>query len=126
MVQLQTPPPSPEAGPEHCSDALAGSPLKSFSAYDIEHLSGEMLHELEEALKSAFPNVSMLERMVVATFGKNLIETVGGSNLTEVVFNLIKWTRQSGCLRELIVNAHTSNPENYKLRVFVQKIGLVE
>lgn len=79
-------------------------------------LNPKQIKQLDDALKSAFPDLDDLERMVLYQFGKNLAEIAEGNNLATVTFRLIKWARATGCVAELITKAHTENPGNELLK----------
>ncbi|MEH2456804.1 effector-associated domain EAD1-containing protein [Nostoc sp.] len=61
-------------------------------------LTGIQRKELLLAIISAYPNEADLEIMVSFELEENLNAIAGGNNLTEVVFNLIKWANSRGKL----------------------------
>ena len=87
----------------------------------MDEINGEQHKQLEEALSSAFPSMASLERMVTYCLDEDLSKIAGGSNLSEVIYNLIKWAGAQGRLDELIIKAHQQNPGNAKIKSFHDK-----
>ena len=85
-------------------------------------LKGSERERLGEAIISAYPSKPDLEMMVSYQLDKNLDAIAGGNNLTQVVFNLIKWAESRGKLENLIEAASKENPGNRDLREFQESI----
>ena len=79
-------------------------------------LSGEQRQKLQDALISAFPSKASLEQMLSLKLNKNLDRVAGGTNLNEVVFNLIKAAEAENWVEELICAAREQNPGNQSLK----------
>ncbi|KST67302.1 toll/interleukin-1 receptor domain-containing protein [Mastigocoleus testarum] len=79
-------------------------------------LSGEQRQKLRDALISAFPSKASLEQMLAFQLNKNLDVIAGGTNLKEVVFNLIKTADAEGWVEKLIYAAREENPGNQSLK----------
>jgi hypothetical protein len=77
--------------------------------------------ELKEALLSAFPAPGELQQVVAFKLGKNLSVIAGGSNYSEVVFNLIRWAEAHEKIDSLLIGARQMNPGNSRLRVFEEQ-----
>src|SRR5579871_2100902 len=86
-------------------------------------LTGKQVDQLHQAICSAFPSSSSLEMMVRTKLEKNLSDIAGGTNLTEIVFNLIKWAEAQGKLQELVQKAYETIPDNPKLRRFSAQLS---
>jgi formylglycine-generating enzyme required for sulfatase activity len=84
----------------------------------VKELKGNKLRELEEALVSAFPTRTALERMLKHRLDEELDQIVGNSNLTDIVFELIKWAQAHGRIDELLHGAIQENPDNSELKKF--------
>ncbi|HKP52684.1 MAG TPA: effector-associated domain EAD1-containing protein [Chloroflexia bacterium] len=80
--------------------------------------TGEPPQQLFDALLSAFPKKEALEQMVFLGLGENLA-TFASGNLRKMVLDLIQWAEAHGRLEDLIRVAHSNNPQNPKLAVFV-------
>lgn len=76
---------------------------------------------LHEALLSAFPSASDLERMVRFGLGENLHTIAGDRNLQATVFDLLTWAQAQGRLSELIIEAGKANSSNPELRAWMQE-----
>lgn len=74
-------------------------------------LSKEQYAALQQALLSAYTR-DTLTRMLRFELDTNLNNIVGGSNFSEIVFNLIDWAEQQGRTQELIQKAHETVPGN--------------
>ncbi|WP_414622771.1 CHAT domain-containing protein [Calothrix sp. CCY 0018] len=85
-------------------------------------VSGQQYKKLYDALIDAFPNKASLEQMLAFELDKNLDTIVGGSNLTEVVFILIKTAEADGWLEDLIDAARKSNPTNLQLTAIAEEL----
>ncbi|MCC5640434.1 GUN4 domain-containing protein [Nostoc sp. CHAB 5844] len=74
-----------------------------------------LLKDVCDALIDAFPDKSSLEQMLYFELNKNLNVIAGGSNLKEIIFNLIRAAQSQGWLLELVSAARKSNPRNSRL-----------
>ncbi len=86
-----------------------------------KELSGKNRKEIREAIMNAYPSISKLKIMVDEELDRNLDE-IGGSNLEEVVFNLIKTADSCGWVKELTIGACNSNPGNEQLKILKEKL----
>ncbi len=68
----------------------------------MKKLSGEQRKKLRKGLLSAYPSIPNLKMMVDDELGHNLDAIAGGSNLQEVVFNLIITAESEGWLEKLV------------------------
>ena len=84
-------------------------------------LSGRQHSALANALLSAFPTQTALERMVKYSLGKGLAEIATGDNLREIVFRLVQWAESQGQIGKLLTKAHNSNPQNPELNKIYQE-----
>lgn len=84
----------------------------------MKKLSGNEFEDLQKALISAFPNQTALEQMVKFCLDRDLAEIAAGINLSETIFELIKWAETYGQLNKLITKAHQRNPQNPSLDEF--------
>ncbi len=75
-------------------------------------LTGQQFENLQIALLSAYRSESDLARMVRFSLDENLHSIAGGSNLSQVTFDLIQWAESNGRLDDLISGAYRSNPGN--------------
>jgi|GEM_PF-1416530 len=85
-------------------------------------LTGDQRKQLEEALLSAFPSKSDLERMVLDELGENLDVISSGESLKAVTFDLIKWANANGKLDDLVRGAKRANPGNPDLQTFIRDV----
>ena len=86
------------------------------------NLSGGQIAKLREALLSAFPREAQLERMLREQLNKNLKEIAGGSNLQEIVFEVIQRACSEGWIDKLIRAAYMSNSGNPALKALAQEL----
>jgi len=77
---------------------------------------GEKLKELRNAIIDAYPKAIKLEIMVSDKLNQNLHSIAGGENMTEVVFELIKWAESRGLLEKLVKAALEYNSGNEELQ----------
>ncbi|MBV6621440.1 MAG: formylglycine-generating enzyme family protein [Rivularia sp. (in: Bacteria)] len=84
----------------------------------VIRLSGDEHKKLRNAIISAYPAKVDLEIMVKEGLEENLNAIAGGENLTQVVFNLIKWAEARGELEKLITAAYNKNSGNPELQEF--------
>jgi len=91
---------------------------------DLE-LSGEERGTFREALTDAYPVWNDLRIMVSDQLDQSLPLIAAQGNQRHVAFELIEWARAHGKLATLIEGSRRANPENNKLFLFAQKIGLV-
>jgi hypothetical protein len=90
-------------------------------------LSGLHLQQLQQALVSAYPTPNSLAQMVRIRLDENLHTVAGSGDLSELVFNLIRWAEAGGRLTALVEGAHAANSGNPALDAFVTEVwqGLV-
>ncbi|MFK8101874.1 MAG: effector-associated domain EAD1-containing protein [Saprospiraceae bacterium] len=86
----------------------------------ITNLEKEQYEALEDALNSAFPSFDELTRMYKYTFGKNLELPPSGT----LVFKIIGQAEATGKVNQLIEGAFKANPENPKLKAFIDTIKI--
>lgn len=87
-------------------------------------LNGPQQKDLHNALMSAFPTRTALEKMLLFELDKHLEEIVSGANLSDSVFTLIRAALSQGWLEDLVFAAHDSNPGNTLLLNFFKKFYL--
>src|SRR5947209_17654034 len=87
-------------------------------------LDGRQRQQLHDALLGAFPTRSALEQMVDFGLDENLNKITGNSNLTDAVFELIRWAKARDRIEELIRTALRFNSRNAKLREFASQVGI--
>jgi hypothetical protein len=85
-----------------------------------DKLTGEQFKELQTALLDAFPSRQKMEQMVRIELHLNLDAIAGGSDLTDIYFNLIEWAEAQGRTAELVTNARKFNAGNPTLKNWVQ------
>jgi len=73
---------------------------------------------LQDALLCAFPTRTALAQMVRNGLGKNLATISDGSNLAQVVFELVEWAIAQQQLDDLLTAARATNPDNTALHSF--------
>src|SRR5437588_9473860 len=88
-------------------------------------LDGRQRQQLHDALLGAFPTRSALEQMVDYGLDENLNKIAGNSNLSDAVFELIRWAKARDRIEELIRAALQVNWRNSKLREFASEVGIV-
>ncbi len=76
------------------------------------NITSTVSQQVEEALLDAFPDRGSLERMVSHGLGENLAAITGGANLTQIIFELVRWAIAQNRLRSLIRGARQVNPRN--------------
>ncbi|MDJ0674840.1 MAG: effector-associated domain EAD1-containing protein [Calothrix sp. MO_167.B42] len=86
------------------------------------NLSGQQRKQLTQALLDAFPDKSSLEQMLLFELDKSLDTIAGGSNLQNIVFNLIKTSKSENWIEDLINAARNSNPGNSKLKTIAEEL----
>lgn len=86
-------------------------------------LTGQQLHDLQQALFSAFPRRIELEQFVRIHLNESLDAIAAEDSLSATVFRLIQWAEARGRLSELVRAARTANPNNPELARFVALIG---
>lgn len=79
--------------------------------------------QLSEALVSAFPTRSDLEKMVLDGLHENLSVIAGDSNLEHTILQLIQWSKAEGSLEKLVKEALQQNP-NPQLSSIAMELGL--
>ncbi|KST67966.1 effector-associated domain EAD1-containing protein [Mastigocoleus testarum] len=86
------------------------------------NLSGQQYRKLMDALMDAFPDKASLEKMLYFELDKSLDIIVGGSNLQDIVFNLIKVSKAENWIEDLINTARKSNPGNPSLKAIGEEL----
>lgn len=84
-------------------------------------LTGPQRRQLREALTDAFPREGALRRMVREELDENLASIVNSTALDDMVFELIEWAHARDKLNALIQGAQNTNPDNRKLKAFVEQ-----
>ena len=79
-----------------------------------------MREELQNALIDAFPSKTSLEQMLKFELDKNLDTIATGTNLQDIVFNLIKKAYAENWIENLIDAAQNRNPGNPKLKAIAE------
>ena len=88
-------------------------------------LDGRQRRALREALLDAFPTWGDLGMMVSDQLDERLATIAAESRNLELVANeLIDWARSRGRSADLVVGARNSNPDNPRLFVVAQHLGL--
>ena len=85
-------------------------------------MNSQMMKELHEALLDAFRSEDDLERMVYFGLGQWLKQIVDGGDLSDITFELLKWADGHGQIDKLAQAACQSNPGNFTLAAWRQKI----
>ena len=86
----------------------------------MKKLSGEQRKKLRQGFVSAYPSITELKTMIDDKLGHNLDAIAGGSNLEEVVFNLIIKAEAQGWLKDIVSAATEANPEDSDLQSLAQ------
>lgn len=86
-------------------------------------LNGNQKRKIFSALLNSFDQ-SSLDRMVSFELGEVLSNIAGGSDFSEIVFNLIRWAERTGQLESLMRGALAENPNNLQLAEAARKLGL--
>ena len=77
-------------------------------------LTGKQIKQLHDAMLGAFTQ-GELSMMVATELDENLDAIAGGNNLSEIVFNLIRWAERRGRTQELVQGAVNANPQDEAL-----------
>ena len=85
-------------------------------------LTGQQIGLLHDALLDAFDE-GELRRLVRIKLDKNLNAIAGGSNLSEIIFNLIEWAERTGRTADLIQAAASEREGNVALHELQQIVG---
>ena len=86
-------------------------------------LSGDKRKKLRQGILSAYPDITQLKMMVDDELNHNLDAIAGGSNLEQVVFDLINTAESQGWLEDLIRAAIKSNPGNSDLQAVAEELS---
>ena len=78
-------------------------------------LTGPQAKQIQDVLLAAFDRAE-LAQMVQFQLGEILDQIAGGTDLTEIVFNLVQWADRNGRLLNLIDGALAANPDNPQLQ----------
>ncbi len=87
-------------------------------------LTGKQCKRLTEALNKSFIDEMQLDRMLVFNFEKQLNEIVKLSNMTNMIFQLIRRAEAEGWLKELILAAIKENPDSPFLLEVIQELNI--
>ncbi len=74
-------------------------------------LTGPQAKQIQDVFLAAFDRAE-LAQMVQFQLGETLDQIAGGTDLTEIVFNLVRWADRNGRLLDLIDGALAANPES--------------
>jgi hypothetical protein len=122
--------PAPQAGEATVQTVIATPTAPTPSApatpptISLAQLTGPQRRQLFDALLSAFPTATDLERMVTFGLNENLARITTGSSLRDMVFSLMTWAEAQGRIEELVREALAANPGNAALRAFAQAARL--
>ncbi|WP_204141290.1 tetratricopeptide repeat protein [Halomicronema sp. CCY15110] len=90
--------------------------------YDFMQLSKSQRREIYEVLLNSFDQ-SSLSRMVSFELNEALPNIAGGSDFSEIVFNLIRWAERTGRLESLMRGALAENSNNPQLAEVARRLG---
>ncbi|WP_414621420.1 SUMF1/EgtB/PvdO family nonheme iron enzyme [Calothrix sp. CCY 0018] len=90
---------------------------------DINQQTDKRKQKLRKAIISAYPNITQLRMMVDDELGHNLDVIVGGSNLEEIVYNLICTAEAQGWLKGLVCAAISKTPGNEYLKAIAEEFS---
>jgi V8-like Glu-specific endopeptidase len=85
-------------------------------------LTGEQSRRLTDAMVKALRKKTVVERVVRFGLNEDLDAIVGGDNLTDVVFDLVRWAESQERLEELIVEARRENHGNSLLKAVSEEV----
>ncbi|AFY55457.1 hypothetical protein Riv7116_2976 [Rivularia sp. PCC 7116] len=85
------------------------------------NVPGYLIKDLNQALRSAFPNKAELKMMVQFQFSQNLDDIALGDNLKEIVYKLGQYFLKEDKLKKLIDGALEEKPDNPELQEVAQK-----
>ncbi len=98
--------------------SLSGS-MKIF----LTKLLGSERKELRNAITDSFPSQASLKMLIrESELGIDIEEIAFDKDLNEIVFKLIEWAESQNKLDILINAAYEVNPENPKLKAFIEKL----
>jgi hypothetical protein len=103
------------------TDAVKGEATATATPAWSTELSGGELAELHEALLSAFPTRSTLERMLRFRMDTRLDEIAGQGSLSDVVFEVIRDVVARGKVRDLFDAALAERPGNPDLLAIAER-----
>ena len=86
-------------------------------------VTGEQFKRIHEALMSAFPSASALDKMLQMRLGVQLSTIAARSNLGDDVFSLVMWAQSNGWLEELLQAAAAANPGSAPLAALVAEFA---
>lgn len=87
-------------------------------------LNGILRRQLRDALLNAFPTVSALRQLVSLELNLSLEAISGGTNLTDIVFDLIVWAEARSRVEDLAAAARRDNSTNVALAALAAALGL--
>lgn len=88
---------------------------------DKHKLSGTQYADLQGALLSGYTRDDALRAMVKISLDEELDQIAGGSNLKDVVFNLVAWADRNNRVADLLAGAVNDIPNNTKLRALARR-----
>jgi len=89
-------------------------------------LEGKQIRCLFDAILSGYRSKVQLAMMVRMELGEKLSEIADGTNLSEVVFELIDWADRTGRVHDLIGAAHRGNLNNPQIRALISDFAIEE
>ncbi|MDJ0903456.1 MAG: effector-associated domain EAD1-containing protein [Xenococcus sp. MO_188.B8] len=88
------------------------------------NVPGYLIHNIELALRRAFPDKTELKMMLRHQFNQNLPALADGKNLKEITFNLVDYFRKKNQLEQLINKACQENKDNPELQEVARKLPI--
>ena len=87
-------------------------------------LSGSKRQQLQEALMDGFPEKSSLEQMLSFELNKKLDVITSATNLSQIVFELIKKAEAEDWVEDLVDAARGVNPGNQRLKAVAESFRI--
>ncbi len=87
-------------------------------------LSGSQRQQLQEALMDGFPGKSSLERMLSFELNKKLDVITSATNLSQIVFELIKKAEAENWVEDLVDAARGANSGNQRLKAVAESFRI--
>jgi hypothetical protein len=87
-------------------------------------LKGKQVEAFCDAMLSAFPGWSELERMIEIELGESLERIVEKRDMESVTFDLVKWARAKSRLDDLLTGALRANDTNTALKRLAYELSL--
>jgi len=114
--------PIPASGEDCAARRNDREPARSCVSSSGMKWTPTQLRDLQNALLSAFPTHAALASMVRFRLDENLAAIAGGDNLTDVVYNLLRWAEAHDGLDALLDGAAAENPRNRTLAELVARL----